>query len=138
MTTYNSPFSGDVIQPTDVSYVAYNISANLTLDWPVNGTTGNVAARIMQISATTTGLSVYMPPANQISVGQDALIRNTGSNTFTVLDSSGGTIIAVAAGKAEYIYVTDNSTVAGVWGIINFGVGTLILHHTYASICMTV
>ena len=124
MTTYNSPFSGDVIQPTDVSYVSYTISADLTLNWPVNGNTGDVAARIMEISATTTGLKVYMPPANQVSVGQDALIRNTGANAYTVVDATGNTIISVAAGKAEYIYVTVNDTPAGTWGLINFGVGT--------------
>lgn len=124
MTTYNSPFSGNVIQPTDVSYAEYTISSNLTLQWPVNGNDGNVAARVMEINATTSGLSVFMPPANQISVGQDALIRNIGSNTFTVKDSTSGTIIAIAAGMAEYIYVTDNSTEAGSWGIIAFGVGT--------------
>lgn len=123
--SYVSPFTGDVIQPTDVSYASYNISADLSLQWPsdANGTQ-SPAARIMDIQATTGGLSVIMPPANQVSVGQDALIRNTGSNTFTVKDYDGGTIIAVAAGKAEYIYVTNNATTAGVWGVIAFGTGT--------------
>lgn len=123
--SYVSPFTGDVIQPTDVSYAEYNISANLSLQWPsdANGTQ-SPAARIMEISASVGSLSVTMPPANQVSVGQDALIRNTGANTFTVKDYDGGTIIAIAAGEAEYIYVTDNSTTDGVWGIIAFGTGT--------------
>lgn len=125
MPSYTSPFTGDVIIPTDVSYQEYTISANLVLDWPANARPiTNAAARIMEISATVGSLKVFMPPANQVSVGQDALIRNTGSNTFTVTDYSGNTIIAVAAGKAEYIYVTDNSTDDGTWGLINFGVGT--------------
>ena len=124
MTTYNSPFAGNVIQPTDVSYIEYTISADLILEWPINGNTGNVAARIIEVVATTTGLSVFMPPANQVSVGQDALFRNVGANTFSVKDSASGDIISVDPGKAEYIYVTSNSTVAGTWGIIAFGVGT--------------
>ena len=123
--SFTSPFTGDVIQPTDVSYASYTIGTDLVLTWPV-GSNGisNVAARVMEITATTSGLSVIMPPANQVSVGQDALIRNLGSNTFTIKDNAGGTIIALVGGKAEYIYVTNNSTVAGTWGIIAFGTGT--------------
>lgn len=124
--SYNSPFTGQVIQPTDVSYRAITLSANTQLEWPINGNaTDDYAARIMQVTATTTGLSLYMPPANQTSVGNDALIRNIGSNTFTVKDYSGtNTIVSVAAGESKYIYITANATDQGTWGIIAFGTGT--------------
>jgi len=125
MTSYVNVFTGDVIQPTDVSYKSFSISANLTLAWPLDGNAlGNYAARIMQITATTGSLSVYMPPANETSVGTDSLIRNVGANTFTMRDNAGNTIVSVAAGEAKYIYVTDNSTAAGTWGVIAFGVGS--------------
>jgi hypothetical protein len=124
MTTYNSPFSGDVIQPTDVSYVSYTLTADLPLVWPINGNVGDVTARIMQITAETSGLALLMPDATQVSVGQDALITNVGAYAFTVEDSTGGTIISVAPGKSEYIYITDNTTPAGTWAVIAFGVGT--------------
>jgi hypothetical protein len=65
-----------------------------------------------------------MPPANQTSVGTDALIRNMTGTAFTVVDYSGNTIISVAANKASYIYLTANPTVAGTWSIIDFGAGT--------------
>jgi hypothetical protein len=124
--SYNSPFTGNVIQPTDVSYRAVTLSANTQLQWPINGNaTDDYAARIMQVTATTTGLSLYMPPANQSSVGNDALIRNVGSNTFTVKDYAGAnTIISVAAGESKYVYITANPTVTGTWGNIAFGTGT--------------
>lgn len=123
--SYNSPFTANVIQPTDVSFRAITLSANTTLSWPINGNaTDNYAARIMNVTATTAGLSLSMPPANQASVGQDALIRNTGGNNFTVKDYDGNTIILVEAGKAEYIYITTNANTAGTWGVIHFGVGT--------------
>jgi hypothetical protein len=64
-----------------------------------------------------------MPPANQASVGEDALIRNVGANTFTVADYDGNTIATVAAGQAKYIYITTNANTAGTWGLISFGVG---------------
>jgi len=123
--SYNSPFTGNVIQPTDVSFRAVTLSANTQLEWPINGNaTDDYAARIMNVTATTTGLSLYMPPANQASVGQDALIRNVGSNTFTVKDFDGVTVITtVAAGEAKYIYITANPDESGTWGVIAFGAG---------------
>jgi hypothetical protein len=124
--SYNSPFTGNVIQPTDVSYRAVTLSANTQLEWPINGNaTDDFAARIMQVTATTAGLSLYMPPANQSSVGNDALIRNVGANTFTVKDYAGtNTIISVAAGESKYVYITANPTTTGTWGNISFGTGT--------------
>jgi len=125
MTTYTSPFTGNTIQPTDVSYEAYlNQTANLTLFWPINGTTGNPTARIMDVSFTTAGLSLYMPDATQVSVGQDAMIRNTGSVAFTVKGYSGNTIVSVPASSAQYIYLTSNATQGGTWGVLAFGTGT--------------
>jgi hypothetical protein len=123
MTSYISPFTGDVIQATDVSYADYTLTGNLQLDWPSNTIPPeSPAARIMDITPDTGYLA--MPPANQVSVGQDALIRNLGGASFTVRDFTGGTIVSVAAGKSVYIYVTDNSTTTGTWGVIDFGAGT--------------
>jgi len=125
MTTYVSPFTGDVVQPTDVSYRSFNLSANTTLFWPVNGNaTGNYAARIMEVTPTAGSLSLTMPAANEVSVGTDSLVRNLTGTAFTVKDNAGGTIVTVAANKAQYIYVTSNSTAAGTWGVIDFGAGT--------------
>jgi len=124
--SYNSPFTGNVIQPTDVSYRGFTIAANTQLAWPINGNpTGNYAARIMEVTASAANLQLRMPPADQASVGQDALIRNTGANSFTVYDFDGqNTIVTVAAGQAQYIYITDNPDESGTWGIIAFGIGS--------------
>jgi hypothetical protein len=124
--SFISPFTGDVVQPTDVSYRSITLTANTQLAWPINGNaTGNYAARIMEVSASSAGLHLRMPPANQNSVGNDALIRNTGGNSFTVTDYNGlNTIITIAPGTAEYIYITDNPDAQGTWGIIAFGAGT--------------
>ena len=123
--SYNSPFTGQVIQPTDVSYRAITLSANTTLSWPINGNaTDNYAARIMDVTASAGSLQLAMPPANQTSVGTDALIRNVGATSFEVTDFDGNSIVVIPAGKAEYIYITDNPDTAGTWGIIAFGTGT--------------
>jgi hypothetical protein len=124
--SYVSPFTGDVIQPTDVSFRAVTLSANTQLNWPSNSTTNtDFAARIMQVTATAGSLNLYMPPADQTSVGNDALIRNIGANTFTVKDYAGtNTIVSIAAGESKYIYITANPNAQGSWGIIAFGTGT--------------
>jgi hypothetical protein len=123
--SFTSPFTGQVIQPTDVSYRSVSISVNTTLSWPINGSaTDNAVARIMDVTATTAGLSLSMPPANQASVGSDALIRNVGSNTVTIKDYDGNSIASVAPSASRYIYITTNATTAGTWGNIAFGVGS--------------
>jgi hypothetical protein len=123
--SFTSVFTGQVVQPTDVSFRAITLSVTTTLSWPINGSdTDNAAARIMNVTATAGSLLLKMPPANQTSVGQDALIRNVGATTFTVADYNGNTIVAVASGEAKYIYITTNATEAGTWGIISFGVGS--------------
>jgi hypothetical protein len=126
MTTYNSPFSGDVIQPTDVSYESYTLTASINLYWPINGVPAgfNIAARIMDITTSSSSYTITMPPANQASVGQDALFNNTGALSITILNYTGGTIATVPAGKSIYIYITGNATTAGVWGVIDFGTTT--------------
>jgi hypothetical protein len=124
--SFNSPFTGNVIQPTDVSYRRIILTTDLQLEWPINGTTtDDAAARIMEVSTTTTANELWMPPANQASVGQDALIRNVGSVSVTVKDYTGAnTIVTIAAGQAQYIYIVTNATTAGTWGIIAFGIGS--------------
>lgn len=126
MTSYNSVFTGTVVQPTDVSYRAITLSADLQLEWPINGNaTDDYSARIMQVTATSAGLELRMPPANQTSVGNDALIRNVGAQSFEVKDYDGlGLIATVAPGEAAYIYITSNPDEQGTWGLIDFGVGS--------------
>lgn len=123
--SYTSPFTGNVVQPTDVSYRAVTLAANTQLYWPGTTDTSDVTARIMQVTASTTGLSLSMPPADQASVGEDALIRNVGSNAFTVKSyAAAGTIITINPGEAKYVYITSSATPTGSWGNIAFGAGS--------------
>jgi hypothetical protein len=124
--SFNSPFTGNVIQPTDVAYQSYTLTATKQLSWPINGSiTDDYTARIMSVTTNSTSNFLLMPPANQASVGQDALIRNTGALALTVKDYLGvNTIVTIAAGQAQYIYITTNATTSGTWGIIAFGIGS--------------
>jgi len=123
--TFTSPFTGTVVEPTDVSYYALTFTANTQLYWPaVVNPTQVPAARIMDCSTSTSGLEILLPQGNQGAVGSDILIRNIGSVAFTVTDSTGNASVTVAAGVSKYFYLSDNSTVAGTWQNVTFGTGT--------------
>ena len=124
MTTYVNPYTGQTISPSQVGYENLTISADTTLQWPVNGNTTSVVANIIEVTATTTNLKLIMPAATEVSVGQSTLIMNIGTNSFTVTDNGSNTIVVVASGIAQYIYVTSNSTVNGTWEVVQFGAGT--------------
>lgn len=125
MTAYTNPYTGQTINPSQVGYEYIALTADTELQWPINGNTSDVVANIIEVSASTTGLKLIMPPATQVSDGQSALIRNVGSNAFTVVkNTSLATIVSVASGVAEYVYVTDNTTIAGTWSAVTFGTGT--------------
>lgn len=124
-TTYTSPFTGTVVQPTDVSYYALNFSQNVELYWPaVVNPTQIPAARIIDCTPSTFGLSVALPQGNQGSVGTDILFRNLGSNSFTVTNFSGNSSVTISPGISVYFYLSDNSTIAGTWQNVTFGAGT--------------
>jgi len=125
MPTFTSPFTGTVVQPTDVSYYALNFSTNTQLYWPaVVNPTQVPAARIMDCFPSTTSLVVIFPQGNQGSVGSDILIRNKGSVAFTVTAFDGSQSVTVNAGTSRYFYLSDNTTEAGVWQNVQFGTGT--------------
>lgn len=125
MPTYTSPFTGDVIQQTDVSYYALDFSEDVTLYWPlVINPTQVPAARIMDCTPEVAGLNITLPNAEQGSVGIDILFRNFGSESFFVNDYDGGASVEVPSGESLYFYLSDNSTTAGVWQNVTFGAGT--------------
>lgn len=124
MTSYINPYTGQTISPSQVGYEQLTISDDTELQWPINGNTDSVVANIIEITATVAGLTLIMPPATSVSTGQSALIRNIGSYSFTVVDTGGNTIVPIASGIAEYIYVTDNTTINGTWESVTFGAGT--------------
>ena len=123
--TYVNPITGQTINPSQIGYEALTIATDTELDWPINGTTStDVVAAIIQVTATVGSLKLYLPSALQVSTGQSVLIQNIGSNSFTVTDISGNTIVSIASGIAQYIFLTNNTTNNGTWSTVTFGAGT--------------
>ena len=123
MTTYTSPYTGQTVNPSQVGYENLVISANTSLQWPINGNNTNVVAEIIDISATSAGLQVIMPSALEVSTGQSTLIRNYGSNAIQIVDNNLGSIVSITSGISQYIYLTDNTTNQGSWTSVQFGAG---------------
>ena len=127
MTTpiYTSPFTGTVVTPTDVSYLALTLTANIQLYWPATVNPPQIAApRILDVTPTTTGLQIALPDASQGSVGTDIFIRNYGPSSIVITDAIGGQSVTILTGNVQYFYLAGNSTVAGVWHSVAFGAGT--------------
>ena len=133
MTTYTSPYTGQTINPAQVGYESLTISADTTLQWPINSNSTSVVANILDVTATASGKKLILPSAQEVSVGQAFIVRNIGSvgqYSFTVANNSGGTIITIpvapttATVNSYYVYLTDNTTTNGTWSTIAMGIGT--------------
>jgi hypothetical protein len=125
MPSYVSPFTGDVVQQTDVTYYALNFGTNTQLYWPsvLNGTQVP-ASRIMDCTPSANNLTIFLPDASQGSNGIDILFRNFGSRPFFIAQFGGSGSVSIAVGESKYFYLSNNSTQAGVWQNVTFGTGT--------------
>jgi hypothetical protein len=123
--TFTSPFTGTVVQPTDVSYYELTFATDQDLFWPaVVNPTQVPAARIIDCFPTVASLHVNLPAGGQGSVGSDILFRNFGAVEFSIVDFSGASSVLIQPGESKYFYLSDNSTENGVWQNVTFGTGT--------------
>lgn len=124
--SFVSPFTGDVVQPTDVSYLSLTFSTNQQLDWPAFVVPGNgtvVAARIIDCVPQAQNLTIKLPPADQGSVGTDILFRNKSQFPFIVQTFNSGATVQINPGTARYFYLSDNTTPDGVFENFTYGAG---------------
>jgi hypothetical protein len=127
MTSYTEVFGGTNIYPSDVTYLSFNLSsADIVLAWPVETNAPNtladyVAARIMDVNSTGSAKKIYLPAANDASVGECFLFNNIGTTIVTVVGSTGTSICTVLPGTLWQVYMTSNTTAAGVWVAYQFG-----------------
>ena len=144
--TITASLSGTTLTVTAISgtlavgqlIIGTGVTSNLTITAFVSGTggvgtytvsssaSGSLGSRSMTASSVITAapLHLIMPAATQVSTGQSVLITNIGVNAFTVVKSDGSTIVSIPSGIAEYIYLTDNTTIPGTWSTVQFGAGT--------------
>jgi hypothetical protein len=138
--SFRGTISGTTLTVTSVSSGVVQVGQTITGTNIAAGTTivaygsgsGSTGTYIISISQsigtaetiTASALLLELPPATQVSTGQAIIVRNVGSFAFTVSDNSGNAVVSIAPGIAYYIWLTDNTTVNGVWTEVQFGAGT--------------
>ena len=122
MPIYTDVFGGANIYPSEISYSSLTLTVDVTLSWPEETSTSvNLATRIIDISASSAGLSIYLPDANKTGTGNTILFNNIGAQTITVRNAGGTQVVTVAAGTLWQVYLTNNSSANGSWRSLQYG-----------------
>ena len=120
--SYTDVFGGANIYPSDISYSAITLTANVTLSWPEEtSATANFATSIIDVTASSAGLSILLPAANKASTGKTILFNNPGAETFVVKDSAGTQVVSIVSGTQWQVYISSNTTAAGTWVSLQYG-----------------
>lgn len=123
---YTSVFGGNTVWPADPSYLALDLTADATLEWPLeNSSSNDPAARIIDVTAAG-AYAITLPDATETSPGQIVLFNNlpASSASITIKDNAGGTLATIAVGAQWQFYLADVSTAAGVWRKFQAGAST--------------
>ena len=121
MTGWTQVFDGAMIGPSQTAYASYTLTADLTLVWPLETTTGNRTAPLIDVQTVTAALSIMLPDATQVTVGNALLFNNIGAVGITLKGSTGTTIGTLAAGLQSYLYLAGNGSAAGTWRFFILG-----------------
>jgi len=122
MPIYTDVFGGANIYPSEISYSAIALSADVVLSWPEEtSASSNLATRIIDVTASAGSLSIFMPDAMKSGTGNTVLFNNQGANTFLVKNATGTQLASIAAGTVWQVYLTSNTTEAGLWETLQFG-----------------
>lgn len=108
-----------------MSYSKIILNSDIKLSWPYPRTEGEIASDINDVISENDAYTITLPPANTTETGTSLLFNNIGSYDFTILSNDGEPIGTVMIpGEVRQIYITENLTAGGVWGVIPFGGGT--------------
>lgn len=124
--SYTSVFGGNTIYPSDVSYLAVALTADIELEWPLESS-GELppAARIIDVTPDASGWDIVLPDATLTGAGQTIFFNNlSGSRSFFVKDFAGNTLATVAFGEQWQVYLAATTTAAGTWRVFRYGAST--------------
>jgi len=123
MASYTSVFGGAAIPSSDNSYAAVALTADTVFFWPELATGAHLIADNMDVTGTA-AYTMTLPYADAVSVGRAIAISNKGAFAVNILDAASGSIGSIPAGVTKLIWLTDNTTAAGVWTLFTLGAGT--------------
>jgi hypothetical protein len=81
----------------------------------------------------TTTQTFRLPDATTLLVGTTFIFDNNSTGTLTVVDNASGTVDTIPSGAAGFVYLANNSTVAGSWNEHSFLPATYDFNATTAN-----
>lgn len=127
MTNYTNVFSGSVIQPAEVSYLPVTLTADITLDWPLESNAPTYpAAGTIDVTSTVGAYAITLPDATQGSAGTAILFNGLSANTQTVAikDNGGTSVASMSSGTQWLLVLAGTATAAGTWRAFQLGATT--------------
>jgi hypothetical protein len=123
--SFTNVFGGTTIYPSDVSYLPLALSADRSLEWPLENDGGTPAARIIDVTATGAH-NIDLPDATLTGAGQTILFNNlpASASVFYVRDFDGNVLATVDVGEQWQIYLAATTTTAGTWRVFRYGAST--------------
>ena len=120
---YTDVFGGQLLFPSQLSYLLITTAVDVQLSWPTEQQIGGdgVVADFLDIDATATNLNIDMPSATATGTGNKTTINNVGSNDFDVRDNDDVSIVTISPGEQWVLVLTDNTTNAGTWSSFQLG-----------------
>ena len=114
-------YSENVIQVTNYGITKISTGSDLSLSWPsIYSDNENSINSTVEIETTNSGLSIILPDATLGSLGYTFVVVNKGNETFNLIKKDLDVVYEMHPSNSIALYLSDNSTVNGEWGIIPF------------------
>ncbi len=96
------------------------VSGVSTITASAGTTVLNAASTYYQEVVGTTTQTIQLPDATTLLNGTTFIIDNNATSNVTVTDNASASIEVIPTGGLSYIYLVNNSTVAGTWTVHGF------------------
>lgn len=107
--------------PAQNPWQPITLTSNINLSWAVSFDSNTVIAAANKVIPDQNGWSITLDDATKGQNGTQLLFYNTTIYNFNLLKNDSTLIVNVLAGQSITLFLSDNSTAAGIWDVIPFG-----------------
>ena len=116
--------SDNVLQVTNYGLTRISTGSDLSLSWPsIYSDNTNAINSCVDIETTNSNLVISLPNAMLGSVGYTFIVVNVGGMDFSIHDADGNNIASFPSSSSNILYLRDNSSTSGTWGILPLATG---------------